>query len=269
MSGEGVGFLGPRQRQLLVLGRGMRAAGGLLGALSVGLPSGVAHALLGDDAVDALLWWRLLVVLAVGVGCVPVYSGGRWLMRRGQQHGVKVLRTLAEVKGEPYVLYLRPFVWDAVGAAMPDHNTRFVGLDTPRFGAEQHGGRAGLPHLPAHRPRDRRRSARRGPAARCSWSTPTRPPTTPSGCGRSDPRGGTGAHPTVLLPYVRLARPGRAKWLSTPRGYVCRDAAWTTTFTRLDPTAVDAWTRMGRKHPMTRGQQKPIVAELVRTDKER
>lgn len=71
------------------------------------------------------LWYRVLTVGAIAMAGAVSLLGGRRLRRRGRRHSVPVLRTMADAKHSPYVLYLRPFTSDVTGATMPHAFSRF------------------------------------------------------------------------------------------------------------------------------------------------
>lgn len=106
----------------------MRLAGtflSVLGALSFIAGVSRTRTILSPLGVTEPLWYRVLVVGAVIAFGAASLLGGRRLRRRGRRHSVPVVRTMADAKRGPYVLYLRPFTSDVKGAAMPHAFSRF------------------------------------------------------------------------------------------------------------------------------------------------
>ena len=115
---------GPGQRPgvgavLLGLGRVTRFLGFVLGA---GAGSGLAHAFFVDPGPDVQdIHWsvRVLLVVAVPFSGWLLFAGGRRLVVRGKQHRAPVIASFGQLRGERYLLYLRPFGMDRRMAEPP------------------------------------------------------------------------------------------------------------------------------------------------------
>ncbi|MFM9590107.1 hypothetical protein ACKI16_17485 [Streptomyces scabiei] len=119
----------PRRRQRPLLGCGLRLvglAGTLWGGLFVILAANRLHTVFVPTPGESVPR-NVLIVLGIGLcGAVSLAAGLR-MRRQGRRHHVRVVRSLDEAKGEPYVLYLRPFVEDVTGTAMRHAFSRWTG----------------------------------------------------------------------------------------------------------------------------------------------
>ncbi|MGW3266224.1 hypothetical protein [Streptomyces sp. NPDC001056] len=125
---ESTRFGAPRRRQHRLLGWSMRLVGTFLsifGALFFIAGFSRMRTIFSPLGTTDPLWYRVSTVGAIAVAGAVSLLGGRRLRRRGRRHGVPVLRTMADAKRGPYVLYLRPFTSDVTGATMPHAFSRF------------------------------------------------------------------------------------------------------------------------------------------------
>ncbi|MGW3712218.1 hypothetical protein ACWDN6_18990 [Streptomyces albogriseolus] len=118
------GVRGPRRSPvvgaaLLGLGRTTRFLGFALGA---GAGSGLAHAFFVDPGPDAEdIHWSVRVLLVVVVPFIGwlLFAAGRRLVVRGARHRAPVIESFEQLRGERYLLYLRPFDMDRRMAEPP------------------------------------------------------------------------------------------------------------------------------------------------------
>ncbi|MFG2556934.1 hypothetical protein ACGFWF_44485 [Streptomyces sp. NPDC048581] len=125
---ESTVFGAPRRRQHRLLGWAMRLVGSFLtlfGAFFFIAGFSRMRTIFSPLGTTDPLWYRVLTVGAIAAAGAVSLLGGRRLRRRGRRHSVPVLRTMADAKRGPYVLYLRPFTSDATGATMPHAFSRF------------------------------------------------------------------------------------------------------------------------------------------------
>ncbi|MEU6225485.1 hypothetical protein [Streptomyces sp. NPDC047042] len=121
-------FGAPRRRQHRLLGWAMRLIGTFLsffGALFFIAGFSRMRTIFSPLGTTDPLWYRVVTVGAIAFAAAVSLLGGRRLRRRGRRHSVPVLRTMADAKHSPYVLYLRPFTSDVMGATMPHAFSRF------------------------------------------------------------------------------------------------------------------------------------------------
>ncbi|GAA3504724.1 hypothetical protein GCM10019016_118370 [Streptomyces prasinosporus] len=106
---------------LIAVGRALRFLGFVL---AVGGGSGLARAFFSDPGPDVeRIHWalRVLIVLAVSGTGWAVFDAGRGLVVRGRQHRAPVITSFEQLRGERYLLYLRPFALDErMSEAPPD-----------------------------------------------------------------------------------------------------------------------------------------------------
>ncbi|MFE7569826.1 hypothetical protein ACFU76_23125 [Streptomyces sp. NPDC057539] len=101
------------------MGRTLRIGGFVLGA---GAGAGLAGPLVSDPGpeIESIpLALRLLVVASVVIGGWLVFYASHRLLVRGKQHLTRTVTSFEQLKGERYVLYLRPFVLDSRMATAP------------------------------------------------------------------------------------------------------------------------------------------------------
>ncbi|MET7902512.1 hypothetical protein [Streptomyces sp. NPDC005336] len=114
-----------RGRALIACGWTFRIVGTLLGLIGIqrGRMAGTGQLVihLGESPVVIPFWGRLLIALALSAAGVLLFLVGRVLAGRGRQHIAHIIRSLTEIDGRPFVLYLRPFADDLAGARMPTH----------------------------------------------------------------------------------------------------------------------------------------------------
>ncbi|MGC2996933.1 hypothetical protein ACPF8X_00580 [Streptomyces sp. G35A] len=128
-------------RALTVVGRTLR---GLGLAVGVGGAAGAASVLFSDPSPGAeRIHWalRVLIILAVsGAGWI-VFDASRKVVVRGKQHRAPVITSFEQLRGERYILYLRPFAVDTWMSAAPPEAPGFLtrspfelpGLTTEEF----------------------------------------------------------------------------------------------------------------------------------------
>lgn len=98
----------------------LRIAGALTGIVSIQ----ASRTSVASQSPGALLhslpfWARVLVWTGLFLLGTVLFTTGRWLAGRGRQHLARVIDSLDAVIRGSYVLYLRPFADDLVGASMP------------------------------------------------------------------------------------------------------------------------------------------------------
>ncbi|MFF9478671.1 hypothetical protein [Streptomyces sp. NPDC014733] len=81
--------------------------------------SQVGRARFPEDLLGTPGWQRLLIAAVAFLASTGATVAGPWLRRHGRRHCARVLRTVEEARGAPYVLYLRPFAADRPAASLP------------------------------------------------------------------------------------------------------------------------------------------------------
>lgn len=122
MQDDEIPFGVPRRRQNRFIGWSLRLIGLVLLPLSTimffGASRNLGQAVFPNPFLHNDPGESFLIALALFAASILGYNFSRMLRRHGRRHSVPVLRTLKSAKEEPYVLYLRPFASDAVGAMM-------------------------------------------------------------------------------------------------------------------------------------------------------
>ncbi|MEU3710975.1 hypothetical protein [Streptomyces catenulae] len=72
-----------------------------------------------EDLLGTPGWQRVLIAAVAFLASTGATVAGPRLRRHGRRHCARVLRTVDEARGEPYVLYLRPFTVDRPAASLP------------------------------------------------------------------------------------------------------------------------------------------------------
>ncbi|GAA2596785.1 hypothetical protein GCM10010424_52990 [Streptomyces lienomycini] len=125
---------------LITLGRTLRALGFALGA---GGGGGLGSNFFSDPSPQvAGIHWSvrvLIIVVVVSIGWL-LFDVGRKLLVRGQRHRVSTITSFDHLKGERYLLYLRPFALDQPMARAPSGTPGWGSrspFDVPGLTAEQ------------------------------------------------------------------------------------------------------------------------------------
>ncbi|MER7026339.1 MULTISPECIES: hypothetical protein [Streptomyces] len=113
----------PLRRQHRLWGLLLRLIGAALNAVAVlGFIAGVSQlgrARFPEDLLGTPGWQRLLIAAVAFLASTGATVAGPRLRRHGRRHCARVLRTLDEARGAPFVLYLRPFAADRPAASLP------------------------------------------------------------------------------------------------------------------------------------------------------